>query len=284
MNIVVCVKQVPDTSEVRIDPLTNNLVREGVPGIMNPYDENAVEAALRIRDAMAGGQVMVVSMGPPQAAETLQYALDMGADKAVLLSDRSIAGSDTLATGYALSVLIKSLAPDLILCGSEAIDGCTGQVGPSIAENLGFPQVTSVNEVIRVKEKQIEVSREKKEVYELLNCPLPAVICVLKGINSPRNPGSVLKKPETITAADLKLDENRIGIAGSPTRVAKIDMSGKKATSFVVVDSSLPAEERIMSMVNGGFTPKKISLARGTPDYLAALIFTNEVFSSHLSN
>jgi electron transfer flavoprotein beta subunit len=283
MNIVVCVKQVPDTSEVRIDPVTNNLVREGVPSIMNPYDVNAIEEALKIKNSL-GGQVTVISMGPPQASEMLQYALNMGADRAVLLSDRAVAGSDTLATGYALSVLVNSLNPDLVFCGSEAIDGCTGQVGPSIAENLGFPQITYVNEITGISEKQIEVSREVKETYELLTCRLPAVVCILKGINEPRAAIACSKKPEIKSAADLKLDLNRIGIAGSPTRVAKIDMSNRRATSFVVVDSTLPADERIMSMINGGLIPKKINLIRGVPGYLAEVIFNDEVFNSHLSN
>ncbi|GHU81013.1 electron transfer flavoprotein subunit beta [Spirochaetia bacterium] len=283
MNIVVCVKQVPDTSEVKIDPVTNNLVREGIPSIMNPYDVNAIEEALKIRDT-EGGSVAVVSMGPPQATEVLQYALDMGADRAVLLSDRAVAGSDTLATGYALSILVNSLSPDLVLCGSEAIDGCTGQVGPAIAENLGFPQLTYVNRIIKVRGKEIEVSREVKEVYELLSCRLPAVVCILKGINEPRDPVPGTKKPETITAAALKLNESRIGMAGSPTRVAKIDMSGRRATSFVVIDSSLSADERIFSMLNGGLTPKKIIMTRGTPAYLAEVIFKDEVFGSHLRN
>jgi electron transfer flavoprotein beta subunit len=283
VNIVVCVKQVPDTSEVKIDPVTNNLVREGIPSIMNPHDMNALEEALKIRDAQEA-VVVAVSMGPPQAAEILQYALGMGADRALLLSDRSVSGSDTLATGYALSVLIKSLNPDIVFCGSEAIDGSTGQVGPSIAENLGFPHVSYVNKINNISEKQIEVSRELKEVYEQLICNLPGVICVLKGINEPRVYSPTLKNPEIVTAFDLKLDENRIGIAGSPTRVAKINISDKRATSFVVVDSSLPADERIFSMLNGGLTPKKITLTRGTPYYLAEVIFKDEVFGSHLRN
>jgi electron transfer flavoprotein beta subunit len=283
MNIVVCVKQVPDTSEVRIDPATNNLVREGVPSIMNPFDKCALEEALRIKEQL-GGQVTAVSMGPSQAAETLQQALDMGADRALLLSDRAIAGSDTLATGYALSVLVKSCNPGLILCGSEAIDGCTGQVGPSIAENLGLPQISYVNQIIRVDEKKIEVSREVKEIYEILSCSLPVLVCVLKGINEPRESAASSKRPELLSAADIKLNINKVGVAGSPTRVAKIDMSNRRTTSFVVIDSNLPADERIMSMINGGMTPKKIDLIRGSPSRLAELIFEDEVFASHLSN
>jgi electron transfer flavoprotein beta subunit len=283
MNIVVCIKQVPDTSEVTIDPVTNNLVREGVPSIMNPFDMNALEEALRIKEKL-GGQVTVVSMGPPQAAETLQDALNLGADKAMLLSDRAIAGSDTLATGYALSVLVRSCNPDLILCGCEAIDGCTGQVGPAIAENLGIPQISYVNEIIKIDEKQIEVSREVKEIYEILSCSLPVLVCVLRGINEPRKPSGSEKKPVIKSAADLDINTAKVGIAGSPTRVAKIDMSNKRATSFVVIDNSLSADERIMSMINGGMIPKKINLTRGNPTHLAELIFDDEIFASHLRN
>jgi electron transfer flavoprotein beta subunit len=283
MNIVVCVKQVPDTTEVKIDPITNNLVREGVPGIINPLDKNALEEALQIREKLCG-KVTAVSMGPPQAVQALQYALDMGVDDAFLLSDKAIAGSDTLATGYALSVLVKTHNPDLILCGSEAIDGCTGQVGPSIAENLGFPQLSYVNQIISIDKKKIEVSREVKEIYEILRCPLPALVCVLKGINDPRKPAFSPKKPKVVNAADLLLDENQIGIAGSPTRVMRIDISTKAANSFVVIDSSLPSDERIMSMINGGITPKKISLTRGNPVKLAEYILDDEVFSGHLRN
>jgi electron transfer flavoprotein beta subunit len=283
MNIMVCVKQVPDTSEVRIDPVTNNLVREGVPSIINPYDKNAIEEALKIKDSLKG-VVTVISMGPPQAVEILQHALDMGADRALLLSDRAVAGSDTLATGYALAEMLRSLKPDLVLCGSEAIDGCTGQVGPAIAENLGFPQITYVKNIISVTEKKIEVSREVKEVYELLSAPLPAVICVLKGINEPRQASISGKRPKIVSAEEIKLDLNKIGVAGSPTRVAKIDISDKRTNSFVVIDSSLSADDRIFMMLSGGMTPKKINLVRGAPASLAKFIYTDEVFSSHLRN
>ena len=293
MNIVVCVKQVPDTSEVKIDPVTNNLVREGIPGIMNPFDKAALREALRIRDKL-GGRITVVSMGPPQAAETLEEALAMGADRALLLSDRAIAGSDTLATGYALSVLIRTLKPGLILCGSEAIDGCTGQVGPSIAENLGLPQVSYVNKISEINEKNMEVSREVKEWYEIIHCPLPALVCVLKNIGEPDGSGignaektiieHSAKKVEFVNAANIGLETDRIGVSGSPTRVVKIDISGKRTNSFVVIDSALPADERIMLMINGGMVSKKINLVRGNPLYLAEYILDDEVLSGHLRN
>ena len=283
MNIVVCVKQVPDTNEVKIDPVTNNLVRIGVPSIINPADENAIEEALKCREK-CGGTVTIVSMGPLQAEEVLQHGLDMGADRAILLSDRLFAGSDTLATGYALSALIKSLNPDIVFCGFEAIDGCTGQVGPAIAENLGFPQITYVNEIIDINNKEINLSREINDAYELLNSRLPALICVRKGINTPRLPKPGTKKPEQKSAGDLGLDHTRIGINGSPTRVVKIDLSGRRASSFVVIDSKLSADERIMSMINGGMAHKKITLTKGTAFHLAELISKDEIFSRRMGN
>ena len=283
MNIVVCIKQVPDTSEVRIDPKTNNLVREGIPSIMNPYDKNALEEALKIKDSL-NCKLTVVSMGPPQAVDILQEALDMGADRAILLSDKAIVGSDTLATGYVLSELIKSLNPFLVLCGAEAIDGSTGQVGPSIAENLGFPHITYVNEILRCSKSEIEVSREVKEVYEHLKCSLPALICVLRGINEPRICKKNKKKPEIINIKMLSLDKNRLGIDGSPTRVEKIDMSSRRSMSFVTVDSLLPADERIELIVNGGIKPKKVDLIRGTPADMAKYILKDETFADYIGN
>jgi electron transfer flavoprotein beta subunit len=283
MNIVVCVKQVPDTSEVKIDPVTNNLVREGIPSIMNPADENALEEALKLK-AVRGAEVTAVSMGPPQAETVLQKALDMGADRAILLSDPAIAGSDSLATGYILSEIIKTIQADLILCGNEAADGCTGQVGPMIAENIGIPHITYVNEILALKSKTLEASREGKEDYELLHCDIPVVVCVLKGINIPRKPLHSTLKPEKRNATDFKLDKKRIGISGSPTRVAKIDIPKKGINSFVIIDSSLPADEKIFAIMYGGFIPKKLNLIRGTSLSLANLIFNDEGFSSRTGN
>ncbi|MDO4321391.1 MAG: electron transfer flavoprotein subunit beta/FixA family protein [Lachnospiraceae bacterium] len=280
MNVVVCIKQVPNTKEVRIDPETKNIVREGVPSILNPYDANAIEAALRIKEEN-GGSVIAISMGPQQAAEVLQEALNMGVDRAILLSDRLFAGSDTLATGYALSGAIKGLKPDLILCGSEAIDGCTGQVGPIIAENLGIPQFTYVHE-ISVQGNSAKVSREVKEGYELLSCKLPVLACVLKGINIPRKPGISEKYPEVLSAKDCNMDAQRLGIKGSPTRVAHISSSGKSISSFVSVDGSLSPGERIKLLMNGGIVPKKINFTKGTARDLAEVILSDSTVKGHL--
>ena len=280
MNIIVCIKQVPNTKEVRIDPKTKNIVREGVPSILNPYDENALEAALSLRD-QTGGTVTAISMGPPQAAEILIAALEMGADRGILLSDPAVAGADTLATGYALAGMIKNLRADLVLCGAEAIDGCTGQVGPIIAENLTWPQFTYVHS-IKMEEDRLKISREVKDAFELYECELPAVACVLKGINSPRKKESTEKKPEIIKAKDLGLDPGRLGIKGSPTKVSDISFSEKNCSSFVSVDGALPVRERIRTLMNGGLPSKQVSYIRGTALELAEIIFDEPILQGEI--
>lgn len=281
MNIVVCVKQVPDTSEVKIDPKTNNLVREGVASIVNPYDLHGLELGLSLRDSL-GGTVTAVSMGPPQAAAALRECLEMGADAAVLLSDRAVGGSDTLATGYALSELIRSLPCDLVLCGNEAIDGCTGQVGPIIAGNLGFTQFTYVRE-LAVTGKNVNVQREIGRNIETWEASLPLVACVLKGINHPRPRVATDKTPRIVTANDCRLGPARIGNDGSPTRVVKIVMSNAKAKSYVDIDDSLPWDERINMILNGGMERKeKVNLWRGTAEQLAERLLEQDDFGRFL--
>src|SRR3989339_818867 len=187
MDIIVCIKQVPDTTEVRINPETNTLIREGVPSIVNPFDENAVEAALQLKEKH-GGKVTVITMGPPQAAEALKACVAMGADEVCLVSDRAFAGSDTWATSYTLAQAIKTLGHfDLILCGKQAIDGDTAQVGPGIAEWLDIPQVTFVVKV-EFENGRLKLERLLEEVNEVVECPSPAVVTVVKQINEPRLP------------------------------------------------------------------------------------------------
>jgi electron transfer flavoprotein beta subunit len=227
MNLIVCIKQVPDTTEVKINPETNTLIREGVPSIVNPFDENAVEAALELREKH-GGKVTVITMGPPQAAEALKTTIAMGADEAVLVSDRAFAGSDTWATSYTLSQAIRKLGGyDLILCGKQAIDGDTAQVGPGIAEWLGIPQVTFAVK-LEIDGQKAKVERMLEEINEIVECPLPAVITVVKQMNEPRLPSlkgmMKAKKAEikTLTAADVEADSTNIGLNGSPTNVVRI--------------------------------------------------------------
>jgi len=227
MNIAVCIKQVPDTTEVKINPETNTLIREGVPSIINPFDENAIEEALRLKEKH-GGKVTVITMGPPQAAEALRKAVAMGADEVVLVSDRAFAGSDTWATSYTLSQAIKKLGTfDIIFCGKQAIDGDTAQVGPGIAEWFGIPQVTFASK-IEVADGKAKIERLLEEVNEIVECPLPAVITVVKQINEPRLPSLKgmmrAKKAEvrTLNSVDIEADQTNCGLNGSPTSVVKI--------------------------------------------------------------
>jgi len=227
MNIIVCIKQVPETTEVKINPETNTLIREGVPSIVNPFDENAVEAALKLREKH-GGKVTAITMGPPQAAEALKNTLAMGVDEVILVSDRAFAGSDTWATSYTLAQTIKKIGDfNLIICGKQAIDGDTAQVGPGIAEWLGIPQVTFAVKV-EIEGDKAKVERLLEEVNEVVETPLPAVLTVVKQINEPRMPSlkgmMKAKKAEikTFKAADIEADSKNLGLDGSPTQVVKI--------------------------------------------------------------
>lgn len=227
MEIAVCIKQVPDTTEVRINPETNTLIREGVPSIVNPMDENAVEEALRLKDKH-GGKITVITMGPPQAIEALKQCIAMGVDEVYLISDRAFAGSDTWATSYTLASAIKKLAKfDLILCGKQAIDGDTAQVGPGIAEWNDIPQVTFAVKV-EIEGNKAKVERLLEEANEVVEIPLPCMITVVKQINEPRPPSLKgmmrAKKAEvkTLSALDVEADINFCGLKGSPTRVVKI--------------------------------------------------------------
>jgi electron transfer flavoprotein beta subunit len=227
MNIIVCIKQVPNTAEVKIDPETNTLIREGVPSIINPFDLNAVEEGLLLRERL-GGTVTVISMGPPQVETSLKEALSLGADRAVLLCDRAFAGADTLATSYTLAAGIKKTGHfDLILCGKQAIDGDTAQVGPEIAEWLDIPHLTSVRGIDEASPAGITVSRLVEGGYERVSASLPVLLTVVREINEPRLPSyraSLRARSQTITiwtAVDLDVDPERIGSAGSPTRVVR---------------------------------------------------------------
>jgi electron transfer flavoprotein beta subunit len=227
MNIVVSIKQVPDTTEVRIDPATNTLVREGVPSIINPFDENAIECGLQLVEKH-GGKVTVITMGPPQAQQALKDALAMGADEAILVSDRAFAGSDTLATSYTLAQTIKKLGDyDLIICGKQAFDGDTAQVGPGLAEHLQIPQVTYAID-LEVDGKKARVKRLLSDRFEIVETRLPCLITVVKQMNEPRHASlrNVMKarKKEipTWTAADIGADEGRCGLNGSPTNVVRV--------------------------------------------------------------
>ncbi len=225
MNIVVCVKQVPDTNEVKIDPKKGTLIREGVPSIINPEDRHGIEEAVALKEE-CDGKVTVVSMGPPQAKVALKEALAMGADEAILVSDRAFAGADTWATSYVLSKAIEKISDyDVIFCGRQAIDGDTAQVGPQIAESLGIAQITYATDV-NITDKKVEVKRKLEDGYSMIDTQLPVLITVLDTVNEPRYPsmkGIVdAYRSEEIKvwgAADLDVEESRLGLDGSPTQV-----------------------------------------------------------------
>ena len=228
MNIIVCVKQVPDAKDVRLDPETNTLAREGVQSIMNPYDQHALEAAVRLKEAH-GGEVVVVTMGPPQAEDMLRLAISCGADRAVLVSDRAFAGADTWATSYTLEQAIKVIGDfDLILCGKQAIDGDTAQVGPGLAMRLGIPYTTCVQKIRESGVSSLVVERMMDDGYDVVEITVPALLSVVKDINEPRVPslkGKMRAKKADITvldAADINADSGCIGLPGSPTQVVNV--------------------------------------------------------------
>jgi electron transfer flavoprotein beta subunit len=228
MHIIICIKQVPETSEVRINPETNTLIREGVTSIINPFDMYALEEAVRLKEKL-GGKSTVITMGPPQAESALREAISMGIDEGILISDRNFAGSDTWATSYTLSCAIKKIGDfDLIICGKQASDGDTAQVGPGIAAHLDLPQVAYVKKIEKIEDKLARVERMTEEGYDIIETPLPALFTVVKEINEPRLPslkGMMRSKQAKITHwthKDLDLDSQKIGLSGSPTQVIKI--------------------------------------------------------------
>ncbi|UZQ83539.1 MULTISPECIES: electron transfer flavoprotein subunit beta/FixA family protein [Thermoanaerobacter] len=224
MNILVFIKQVPDTNEVKIDPVTKTLIREGVPSIINPDDKNALEEAIRIKEEY-GAKVIVITMGPPQAETALREALAMGADEAYLLTDRVFAGADTYATAKTLSKMAKKFDYDIIFCGRQAIDGDTAQVGPQLAEQLNIPQVTYVKEV-EIEGDTLIVKRALEDGYEVIKVKMPVLLTAIKELNTPRYPSIkgifeayIEKEVKIVTAADLGVDPQEVGLKGSPTKV-----------------------------------------------------------------
>jgi len=227
MQIVVTIKQVPDTTEIRIDPKTGNLIREGVESIINPDDRHAIEAALQIRGKL-DGSVTGICMGPPQAIDAISEALGLGIDKGILLMDNYFAGADTWATSFTLGRAVEKIGNcDLIICGHQAIDGDTAQVGPQLAEYLNIPQITYVKEIEEATDKKIVVKRMADKAYERIECPLPALITVMRQLNEPRFPrfdwlinACHEKAPiETWNAADLGVRASQVGLQGSLTNV-----------------------------------------------------------------
>lgn len=243
MKIVVCVKQVPDTNEVRLDPVTGTLIRDGVPSIMNPDDKAGLEAALQIKE-QTGAEISVVSMGPPQADAVLREAMAMGADRAYLISDRAFGGADTLATSTTIAAAIKNLEYDLIITGRQAIDGDTAQVGPQIAEHLGIPNV-SYAEDIKVEGNTVIIKRQYEDRYHTVKVQMPCLITALGEMNQPRymTPGGIFdayrEKEVTVWGVnDITVDADKIGLKGSPTKVAQsFPKSVKSAGTKVTLDA-----------------------------------------------
>ena len=259
MNIVVCIKQVPDTNEVKLDPVTGTLIREGVPSIINPDDKAGLEAALRLKDSM-GAKVSVISMGPPQADLALREALAMGADEAILVTDRAFGGADTWATSSTLASAIRKLPFDLIITGRQAIDGDTAQVGPQISEHLDIP-VISYARKIEIEGDAVKVQRQYDDRYHVVKAQMPCLITCLAEINDPRymTPGGIFDACEaeikTMGRAELKtLEDGNMGLAGSPTKIAKAsDKVRKGAGEKITLDT-----EEAVSYLLGKMTEKHV--------------------------
>lgn len=229
MEIIVLVKQVPDTTEVKLDPKTGNLIREGIESIINPDDRHAIEAAVSLKEKH-GGNVTAISMGPPQAIDAISEAMGMGVDKGILLSDRAFAGADTWATSFTLGKAIEKVGEfDLIICGRQAIDGDTAQIGPQVADYLDIPHVTYVFDIEEVQDGRIVVKRRLEDGFERIQCQLPALLTVIGELNQPRYAmvdrlidACKDKAPIKVwNAADLGVQVSEVGLSGSLTQVIK---------------------------------------------------------------
>lgn len=238
MKIVVCIKQVPDTTEIKLDPVTGTLIRDGVPSIMNPDDKGGLEFALQLKDQY-NAHVTVVTMGPPQAEAILREAFAMGVDRAILLSDRKFGGADTLATSNTIAAALRGLDYDIIITGRQAIDGDTAQVGPQIAEHLDLPQVTYVENLTFDGKKTFTVKKSMEEGYQMVEVDAPCVFTALASGVKPRYMSvrgivEAYDKPiETWTYDNITVDDKKIGLNGSPTRVFKSFTKGVKAAGQI---------------------------------------------------
>ncbi len=254
MDIIVCMKQVPDTNDVKIDPKTGTLIREGVPSIVNPDDKHAIEEALRLRES-CGGKVTVISMGPPQAMDALREVYAMGVDDTILLSDRAFAGADTWATSYTLGRGIQRIGNyDIVFCGRQAIDGDTAQIGPQLAEFLGIPQVTYVKKV-EVDGDELVVERALEDGHMTLRTPMPVLLTAIKELNFPRYPhigGIVMAFREhevkVWNAIDIYAESSNIGLEGSPTQVKRT--FAPEPRGKVKIMEGISAQEMVENLVD----------------------------------
>lgn len=252
MKILVCVKQVPDTTEVKIDKEKGTLIREGVPSILNPDDANALEEALKIKDTYEDVTITVISMGPPQADYMLRECLAMGADEAVLLSDRAFGGSDTWSTSNAIVAGIKTIGYfDIIFAGRQAIDGDTAQVGPQIAEKLGVSQVTYVQN-LKVNGNELEVERQLEDGYEIIKVNMPVLLTAVKELNEPRYMAvdkifdAYEKEIKILGFNDISIDVDKVGLKASPTKVFKSFTPEPKAKGVILQGTSKDRVEQLI--------------------------------------
>jgi len=253
MHIAVCIKQVPDSAQIRVHPVTNTIMRQGVPAIVNPFDLFALEEALRIKDR-TGARVTVLSMGPPQAEDALKKCISLGADDAILVTDKAFSGADTLATSYVLAAALRTLHEkqplDLVFTGKQTIDGDTAQVGPGIAIRLGYQLLTYVSRIVKidVQDRSIVVERRAEGGVQVLESRLPAVITMLEGTNTIRfadMPGMFTAarqetqhwNRETVGITDL----TQVGLKGSPTVVAQVFAPKPKAVKALRIEGETPA-------------------------------------------
>ncbi|MFX1293479.1 MAG: electron transfer flavoprotein subunit beta/FixA family protein [Promethearchaeota archaeon] len=232
MNVLVCIKQVPDTTDIKINKKTGTILREGVPSVINPSDKHAIEEGLLLREKF-GGKVTVITMGPPQSREALHEAIAMGINKAILLTDRKFAGADTLATSYTLAQAIRKLEKegnrfDIIICGSKSIDGDTAQTPIELAETLNIPQITYVTN-LAIRDKTVRAIRDVDDGYEVIESEMPVLITISKELNSPRYPsikGIVQSFQKgfinVLTSEDIEIDKSKIGLSGSATQVITV--------------------------------------------------------------
>lgn len=258
MKIIVCIKQVPDTTEIKINPVTGTMIREGVPSIMNPDDKGGLEMALRLKDNF-DAEVTVVTMGPPQAETILREALAMGVDRAILLTDRKFAGADTLATSKVLAAALRNLDYDVIIAGRQAIDGDTAQVGPQMAEHLKLPQVTYVADLRYEGGKVLNVKKETEDGFQLIEVDMPCVLTVLSTANTARYMTvkgimAAFDNPVEIWGADkIDIHESQLGLKGSPTRVKKSFTKGTKGVGEIYEVDSEEAVGIIISKLKEKF-------------------------------
>jgi electron transfer flavoprotein beta subunit len=264
MNIIVCIKQVPETTDVRINPETNTLIRDGVKSIINPFDMYAIEESVRLKERFSG-KVIVLTMGPPQAEAVLREAISMGCDEGILISDRAFAGGDTWATSNTLSHAINKIKSDLggfdlILCGKQASDGDTAQVGPGVSAFLDIPQVTYVKKIEEIKNGKARLERMSEEGFDVLETPLPALLTVVKEINEPRIPslkGLMRAKSAKITvwtAKDIAVLPKDVGLSGSRTTVVKIFTPPHRIGGEKIIGETSEIVEKLVGLLKSEIT------------------------------